>query len=97
MGKGSMETTRRPERNLLRRPHRRLCSDAVHRCGAPWSTPQALLAPRPAGLNAVQLAAMMRRNQELLLHWVVEQVRRLRARSGREEGCSGSSAPAARR
>ncbi|GIL87248.1 hypothetical protein Vretifemale_15344, partial [Volvox reticuliferus] len=35
---------------------------------------QALLAPRPPGLNAEQLSALLRRNQELLLHWVLEQV-----------------------
>ncbi|EFJ42209.1 hypothetical protein VOLCADRAFT_97763, partial [Volvox carteri f. nagariensis] len=38
------------------------------------ATMVALLAPRPAGLNAVQLAALLRRNQELLLHWVLDQV-----------------------
>lgn len=35
---------------------------------------QALLAPRPTGLNAMQMAALLRRNQELLLHWMLEQV-----------------------
>ncbi|KXZ43624.1 hypothetical protein GPECTOR_85g354 [Gonium pectorale] len=44
---------------------------------------KALLGPRPTGLTAAQLAALLRRNQELLLHWVREQV------GGAQESCEG--------
>lgn len=37
----------------------------------PW---QNLLAPRPDNLPTALLAALRRRNQELLLHWAWEQV-----------------------